>query len=200
MVTRVGKPSRILLLVTITAQWTNQSEIGVKCKLCDKSFAGLTERMAAHFTKKPSYHITKKCTKATPEAVALGDKFLEDFEVKRATARKSKAEDSIIMPRQMFVRCKDNDEGNEAADNTFLRLLLAGGQSFSIEESLYFRYFVKVVTKVPRSTARDRGSPAGTDPDAKYSNIDVESKEHARMGHHKWTQNPRECGTFVPSR
>ena len=37
-----GRPA-LLWLVTITQQSTNQSKVGVKCNLCDKSFAGLTE-------------------------------------------------------------------------------------------------------------------------------------------------------------
>jgi len=53
-----GRPA-LLWLVTITQQSTNQSKVGVKCNLCDKSFAGLTERMAAHFAKKPGYHVSK---------------------------------------------------------------------------------------------------------------------------------------------
>ena len=37
-----GRPA-LLWLVTITQQSSNQSKVGVKCNLCDKSFAGLTE-------------------------------------------------------------------------------------------------------------------------------------------------------------
>ena len=78
-----GRPA-LLWLVTITQQSTNQSKVGVKCNLCDKSFAGLTERMAAHFAKKPGYHVSK-CTKATPQATALGKKILQTNNARHGT-------------------------------------------------------------------------------------------------------------------
>lgn len=73
----------LLLLVTITKQSIDQSRVGVKCKLCDKPFAGTTERMAAHFANKTNFGVAK-CTKPTPEATALGAKVLKDLETKRA--------------------------------------------------------------------------------------------------------------------
>ena len=78
-----GRPA-LLWLVTITQQSTNQSKVGVKCNLCDKSFAGLTEWMAAHFAKKPGYHVSK-CTKATPQATALGKKILQTNNARHGT-------------------------------------------------------------------------------------------------------------------
>ena len=57
----------LLLLVTATQQSTSQSKVVVKCNLCDKSFAGTNEWMAAHFAKRSKYHVAK-CTTAAPEA------------------------------------------------------------------------------------------------------------------------------------
>eukprot|EP00904_Undaria_pinnatifida_P011119 jgi/Undpi1/7137/HiC_scaffold_22.g09611.m1 len=162
-------------LYTITQQSTLQGKVIVMCKLCEKKFAGLTERMAAHFAWKPNCHVAK-CTKVTPEALATGKKVLQSFQVKRAATRKRKAESAVVTSRQTYMRCKDNGEGKEAADKTFLRLLLATGQSFSLGESPYFRDFVTAVTKVPGWKARDRGSLAGNDLDTEYAMVDVESK------------------------
>ena len=165
----------LMLLVTTTQPSSKHSRGAVKCNLCDKSFACFTERMAAHFAKTKGYHVAK-CDKVTPEASALGKKVLRDFEAKRAATRKRKAEDAVVKSRQTFLRCKDNGEGKEAADKTFLRLLLATGQSFSIGESPYFRDFVAAVTKVPGWKARDRCSLVGTDLDAEYAKVDLDSK------------------------
>ena len=168
-----GRPA-LLQLVTTTKQSDDQSKVQVKCNLCEKLMAGTTERMAAHFAKRTNFGVAK-CTKPTSEAAALGKKVLGEFEAKRA-ARKRKAEHSIVKSHQTFLRCKDNGEGKEAADKTFLRFLLATGQSFSIGESPYFRDFVTAVSKVPGWTARERRTLAGTDIDEEYRKVDVESK------------------------
>eukprot|EP00904_Undaria_pinnatifida_P001353 jgi/Undpi1/11218/HiC_scaffold_30.g13516.m1 len=138
----------LLQLVTITKQSVDQSKVQVKCNLCEKLMAGTTEPMAAHFAKRTNFGVAKK----------------------------RKAEHSIVKSRQTFLRCKDNGEGKEAADKTFLGLLLATGQSFSVGESPYFREFVTAVSKVSGWTARERRTLAGTDIDEEYSKVDVESK------------------------
>ena len=165
----------LLQLVTITKQSVGQSKVQVKCNLCEKLMAGTTEPMAAHFAKRTNFGVAK-CIKPTSEATALGKKVLGEFEAKRAATRKRKAEHSIVKSRQTFLRCKDNGEGKEAADKTFLGLLLATGQSFSVGESPYFREFVTAVSKVSGWTARERRTLAGTDIDEEYSKVDVESK------------------------
>ena len=55
-----------LSLSTDETAATAQGKMQVKCKLCDKTVAGFTMRMAAHFAKKPNFNVAK-CTKATPE-------------------------------------------------------------------------------------------------------------------------------------
>ena len=169
-----GRPA-LLQLVTITKKWVDQSKAQVKCNLCEKVMAGTTERMAAHFAKGSNFGVAK-CTRSTSEATARGKKVLGEFEAKWAATRKRKAEHSIVESRKTFLRCKDNGEGKEAANKTFLRFLLAPGQSFSIGESPYFRDFVTAVSKVPGWTARERRTLAGTDIDGEYRKVDVESK------------------------
>eukprot|EP00904_Undaria_pinnatifida_P006571 jgi/Undpi1/3043/HiC_scaffold_15.g06419.m1 len=169
-----GRPA-LLQLVTITKQSVDQSKVQVKCNLCEKLMAGTTERMAAHFAKRTNFGVAK-CTKPTSEATALGKKALREFEDKRAATRKRKAEHSI-----------DNGEGKEAADKTFLRFLLATGQSISVGDSPYFRDFVTAVSKVPGWTARERRTLAGTDIDEEYRKVDVESKARLeRNGLQRW--------------
>eukprot|EP00904_Undaria_pinnatifida_P013662 jgi/Undpi1/9426/HiC_scaffold_27.g11883.m1 len=169
-----GRPA-LLQLVTITKKSVDQSKAQVKCNLCEKVMAGTTERMAAHFAKGSNFGVAK-CTRSTSEATARGKKVLGEFEAKWAATRKCKAEHSIVESRKTFLRCKDNGEGKEAANKTFLRFLLAPGQSFSIGESPYFRDFVTAVSKVPGWTARERRTLAGTDIDEEYRKVDVESK------------------------
>ena len=169
-----GRPA-LLQLATITKRSVDQSKAQVKCNLCAKLMAGTTERMAAHFAKRTNFGVAK-CTKPTSEATALGKKVLGEFEAERASTRKRKAEHSSVKSRQTFLRCKDNGEGKEAADETFMRFLLATGQFFSVGESPYFRDFVTAVSKVPGWTARERRTLAGTDIDEEYRNVDVESK------------------------
>ena len=67
-----------LELVTVVSAAAAQTKTQVKCNLCDKTFTGITTRMAAHFGKKAGYHVSP-CTKSTPAAVALGKKFLGDL-------------------------------------------------------------------------------------------------------------------------
>lgn len=165
----------LLRLVTITAPAINQSKVIVKCNLCGKSFAGLTERIAAHFAKESGRHVMK-CTKATREATALGKKTLKEYDAKRSITRKRKAESAVVKSHQTYLRCKDDGQGTEAANKTYLRLLVATGQSFSLGESAYFRDFVEAVSKVPGWRARERHTLAEADLDAEYDKVDAESK------------------------
>eukprot|EP00904_Undaria_pinnatifida_P006004 jgi/Undpi1/2533/HiC_scaffold_13.g05912.m1 len=129
-------------------------------------------RISRGFELDTSHPVIPSALKAT----ALVKKVLGEFEAKRAATRNRKAEHSIVKSHQTFLRCKDNGERKEAADKTFLRFLLATGQSFSIGESPYFRDFVTAVSKVPGWTARERRTLAGTDIDEEYRKVDVESK------------------------
>ena len=131
----------LLQLVTVVTAAASQGKMVVKCKLCDRQFAGVTQRMAAHFAKKTSYHVDQ-CTKATAESTALGKKYLSALDDKREATRKRAAEKATVRLQQTYLRRKGDGSGKEAADKAFARMLIATGQSFGLGESIYVRNFL----------------------------------------------------------
>ena len=147
----------------------------VNCKLCARSFAGFSERPAAYFANKGGCHVSK-CTKATPEAVGLGKRFLKDLADKRQSTQRRAREASTVKSRRTFLQRKDNGTGTQAADKRFLRLIVATGQSYSLGESVYLRDFLDSIIAYPESKVRDGRILASTDLDADYDVVDTESK------------------------
>lgn len=164
-----------LELVTVVSAAAAQTKTQVKCNLCDKTFTGITTRMAAHFGKKAGYNVSP-CTKSTPAAVALGKKFLSDLGEAREIKRKRAAESAVVKSRQTYLRRKNDGEGKEAADKAFARLLIATGLSFGLGESVYLRDFLDSVIAHPEWQPKNRKTIAKTDLDAEYERVRIESK------------------------
>ena len=161
--------------VIVTKISASHAAILVKCKPCARSFASVSERLFAHFTNKGGCHVSN-CTKATPEAVALGKRFLKDLADKRQSTQRRAREASTVKSRRTFLQRKDNGTGTQAADKRFLRLIVATGQSYSLGESVYLRDFLDSIIAYPESKVRDGRILASTDLDADYDVVDTESK------------------------
>ena len=82
----------------------------------------------------------------------------------------------MVKSRQTFLRRKDDGAGKQAADESFLRLLVATGQPSSLGESVYLRDFLDSIIAYPESKVRDGRILASTDLDADYDVVDTESK------------------------
>ena len=164
----------MLALVTVVTPGTAHSKTLVKCNFCDMKFSAITSRLAAHFAKRSGFNV-RSCKQPTPEAVALGKKHLDALDKARDKKRQRDAEKSMGRSRQIFLRRKNDGEGEDAADRAFARMLIATGQSCGLVESAFFRDFVASVVAYPEWQPRQRTTIATTDLDAEYERVSVES-------------------------
>ncbi|CAM9455957.1 unnamed protein product, partial [Ectocarpus sp. 4 AP-2014] len=79
--------------------------------------------------------------------------------------------------RQTHLRLKDDGTGKAAADNAFLRFVVATGQSFDVGQSVYFTDFLEAARSCSTWEPRERQALTTTDLDAEYARVDSTSKE-----------------------
>lgn len=179
----------------------------VKCKLCEKTMSGQSERMAAHFGQQSGCHVSK-CKKATPESVVLGKNFLATLHGRREAtggskkrAHKTNVSDvnnsRNILPRlegskkgevdnsrNTLPRLEDSKKGawsgENACDKAYMRFLIATGQSFGLGDSVHLQDLLESARACSGWTPRGRSSRrtlGTTDVDDEFEKVDAESKE-----------------------
>lgn len=156
----------------------------VKCKLCEKTMSGQDQTIAAHFAQQSGCPLSK-CSKSTPESVALGQRFLAELDgsrrggstISRKRALETNESDNS---RNVLLRLQDNKEGGcsgkKACDMAYIRFLVATGQSFGLGESAHFRDFVESARVCDDWTPLGRRTLGTIGLDHEYDKVDTESK------------------------
>lgn len=152
----VGGRAGLLMFVQITKPAPQQSVMKVRCKLCSHTMSATNERLAAHFSSTSGRSVAP-CKQATPEAIALGIRVLEDLDARRESGKKHPRGDSAVKSRSKGprrARCT-TIPGSAfrcgplarlgccfSLDKTFARFLIATAQSFGVGESLQSENFL----------------------------------------------------------